>query len=55
MAGACFIGLAIYSWGLPVKTALSFLIICLGFLVAIVALAAIIALAIRILRRSIDD
>ncbi len=37
-ASAAFIALAIYGWELPVETAIVFLVICVVFLVAIIAL-----------------
>lgn len=52
IAGAAFIALAIKSWGLSVETAVTYLLICLAALLIIVALAAIIALLIRILQNN---
>lgn len=52
-ASAAFIALAIYGWGLTVETAVGFLVICLGFLVAIIFLGMITGGLLRLLRR--DD
>lgn len=39
-ASACFIGLAVWGWDLPVTAVISFLVICVVFLAAIVLAAA---------------
>lgn len=50
-----FIALAIWGLGLPVATALGYLVICLAFLVVIVGLAALTGAALRRLRRVDKD
>lgn len=54
MASAAFIALAVVGWDLPIKTVLAFLVICVGFLVLIVALAALTARLLRWRRDSND-
>lgn len=50
-ASAAFIALAIYGWGLTVETALIFLVICIVFLVAIIALGMAAGWLLRLLRK----
>lgn len=52
-ASAAFIALAIYGWDLPVETAIVFLVICVGFLVAIIGLGLVAGWLLRRLRK--DD
>lgn len=52
LASAGFIALFIWGWGLEVGTALAYLIICIAFLVAIIAVAAILGWLMRMIRRS---
>jgi hypothetical protein len=55
IASAAFIGLAIYGWGLPISTALTFLAICILFLLAIIALALVSGGLLRLARRRRDS
>ncbi len=55
IASMAFICLAIWGWGLPVRTALGFLLICLIFLLLIVAFAALLGWLIGKVRRLDDD
>lgn len=57
IAGFAFIGLAVYGWGLPIETVLHFFLICMAFLVLIVALAAALGWTLSRLRKrkSVDD
>lgn len=56
LSGACFIFLAIFSWGLPVKTALVFLLLCVASLFVIVCFAAVLGYLIHLARgKSSDD
>lgn len=54
IASAAFIGLAIYGWGLPISTALAFLVICMVFLLGIVALALVSGWLLRLVRQRHD-
>lgn len=53
-ASAAFIALAIYGWELPVETAIVFLVICVVFLVAIIALGMAAGWLLRRLRKEDD-
>jgi len=55
IASAAFIGLAIYGWGLSVSTALTFLAICVLFLLTIIALAVVSGGILRWVRRRRDN
>lgn len=55
IASLAFICLAIWGWGLPVSTALGFLLICVTFLLLIVLLAAVLGWIIGKMRRMEDD
>jgi NhaP-type Na+/H+ or K+/H+ antiporter len=57
VASGAFIALAIYGWDLPVETAIAFLVICIVFLLAIVALGIVAGWLLRKLRqlRGADD
>lgn len=55
IASLAFIGLAIWGFDLPVSTILLFLLICLFFLLLIVAFAALLGWAIGRMRRLYDD
>ena len=50
-ASGAFIALAIYGWELPVETAIVFLVICVVFLVAIIALGMVAGWLLRRFRR----
>jgi len=51
VASGAFIALAIYGWDLPVETAIAFLVICIVFLLAIVALGIVAGWLLRKLRQ----
>lgn len=51
-ASGAFIVLAIYGWGLTLEAAISFLVICVAFLVVIIALGMVAGWLIRLLRRN---
>lgn len=51
-ASAAFIALAIYGWELPVETAIVFLVICVVFLVAIIALGMVAGWLLRRFRKT---
>lgn len=57
VASGAFIALAIYGWDLPVETAIAFLVICIVFLLVIVALGIVAGWLLRKLRqlRGADD
>lgn len=50
-ASAAFIALAIYGWDLPVETAIVFLVLCVLFLVGIIALGLVAGWLLRRFRR----
>ncbi len=50
LASACFIGLFIWGWDLPVSDVIAFFITLLVFLVGILALSAVLGLLLRIYR-----
>ena len=50
LASGCFIALFIWGWDLPLAQAVSFLVIILFFLLAIMLLAAMLGFVLRILR-----
>jgi hypothetical protein len=54
IASAAFIGLAIYGWGLPISDALAFLVLCVVFLLVIVALALVSGWLLRWVRQRRD-
>lgn len=54
VASGAFIALAIYGWDLPVETAVAFLVICIGFLVAIIGLGLVAGWLLRLWRRRSD-
>lgn|GEM_PF-2540761 len=51
---ATFIALFIYGWDLSVETAVTFLVICIGFLVAIIGLGLVAGWMLRLWRRRSD-
>ncbi|MDZ7924680.1 MAG: hypothetical protein U5M23_11565 [Marinagarivorans sp.] len=60
LASACFIGLFIWGWDLPMSEVLAFFIILMVFLVAILAVSALLGFALRLYRakkeqQSIDE
>lgn len=55
LASAAFIGLFIWGWGLEVKTAITYFVICAAFLVAILCVAAVLAFLMRIIQKSFDS
>ncbi len=50
LASACFIALFIWGWDLPMSEALAFFIILIVFLLAILAVSALLGLALRLYR-----
>ncbi len=54
IASGAFIALAIYGWDFPVATAVAFLVICIGFLIAIVSLGLVAGWLLRLWRRRSD-
>lgn len=55
LASTAFIALAIWGWGLPLETALMFLLICVVSLIVIVIFAAITALLLRLIRAKYNE
>ena len=49
-AGCMFIALAVYGWDLPIETVLLFFAICVGFLLIIIACAALVGWLLKIVR-----
>ena len=55
IAGAAFIGLAVWGWGLPLATVMLFFALCLAFLVLIILSAAVFGWALGRLRNNKMD
>ncbi len=56
VAGVAIIALAVWGWGLPITTVVTFFVICLGFLVVIIGVAALLGYVIKRLRNDgMDD
>lgn len=53
-ASLAFIALAVWGWDLPVETVAVFLVLCLGFLLLIIACAALLAWMLHALKKKED-
>lgn len=51
-ASACFIGLFVWGWDLPVSDAIAYLLLSLGLLAIIILISAVLGLALRFVRRT---
>ena len=52
LASACFIGLFVWGWDLPVSDVMAYLLVILGLLFFVIAIAAVLGLVLRFIRRA---
>lgn len=51
LACVCFIGLFVWGWDLPVNDVVAYLLVSFGLLLILIAIAAVLGLGLRLLRR----